>query len=311
MAAYTNSGFSATICAPVTGRTFRDAIRSCDFVISAQLPLTPGTTAADIQQTVDALQSVVHAVQISDNTTTRPHMSPLAAATLALRAGMDPVVQLTCRDRNRIALQSDLMGAAALGITSLILSRGEKLPASHRQRIKGVFDIGAQRLLATAEAIGANERLVAPPGFFLGSNATVIDPPDHWTADGIDSKASAGSKFVQTQPCLDVGLLRKYMAALVATKALERISVIVQVPLLESLDMLHELRNARRSLLIPRDLLTRLEQADHFGAEAEAICSEALDAVAGVPGVSGANILHRGDSAAVVRVVTAIHRVAT
>jgi methylenetetrahydrofolate reductase (NADPH) len=289
-------------------KTFLSGIRSCDFVVTAQLPLTPSTTAADIRCAVEALQPVVHAVQISDNTTTQPHMSPLAAASIALNAGMDAVVQLTCRDRNRIALQSDLMGAAALGITSLILSRGEKLPASHKQRIKGVFDIGAQRLLATAQAIGANERLVASPGFFIGSNITAIDPPENWTAAGIDSKADAGSKFVQTQPCLDIGVLRKYMAAVVATKSLERISVIVQVPLLESIDMVDELQNARRPLLIGRDLITRLQQADDFGKEAEGVCSEMLSAVSTVPGISGANVLHRGDTAALVRVVMPLHR---
>jgi methylenetetrahydrofolate reductase (NADPH) len=214
---------------------------------------------------------------------------------------MDPVVQMSCRDRNRIALQSDLMGAAALGVTSFILSRGEKLPAAHKQRIRGVFDIGARRLIATAQAISANERLVAAPGFFLGSNVTVIDPPDDWSADGIDSKAGAGTKFVQTQPCLDIAILKRYMAALVARKALERISVIVQVPLLESMDMARELQNARRTLLMPRAVTMRLEQAGDFAAEAESICIEALKAAATIPGVSGANIVHRCDPAAVLR----------
>jgi len=286
--------------------TFRDAIRSKDFVITAQLPLTPGTTAQHVTQMVGALQPVVDAVQISDNTTTQPHMAPLAAASLSLQAGVDPIVHMCCRDRNRIALQSDLMGAAALGVTSFILSRGEKLPAAHKQRIKGVFDIGARRLLATAQAISANEQLVAAPGFFLGSKVTVIEPPDDWAAEGVDSKAVAGSKFVQTQPCLDVAVLKKYMAALVARKALERISVIVQVPLLDSMEMLRELRTSRRRLLIPASLLTRLEQAADFAAQSEAICSEVLSAVARVPGVSGANIIYRGGSDAVERAIVNI-----
>lgn len=282
-------------------KKFRDAVRSSDFVVTAQLPLAPGTTADDVRRTVETLQPVVAALQISDNATTQPHMSPLAAASLVLQSGMDPVVQMSCRDRNRIALQSDLMGAAALGVTSFILSRGEKLPAAHKQRIRGVFDIGARRLIATAQAISANERLVAAPGFFLGSNVTVIDPPDDWSADGIDSKAGAGTKFVQTQPCLDIAILKRYMAALVARKALERISVIVQVPLLESMDMARELQNARRTLLMPRAVTMRLEQAGDFAAEAESICIEALKAAATIPGVSGANIVHRCDPAAVLR----------
>jgi len=284
-------------------KTFRDAIRNSDFVVTAQLPLHPGTNVEDIRHVVAVLQPFVDALQIPDNTSTEPHMSALAAASFVLRAGLDPVVHMNCRDRNRIALQSDLMGAAALGVTSVIVSRGEKLPAAHKQRIKGVFDIGAQRLLATAQAIGANPRLIAAPGFFLGSNVTVIDPPDDWSADGVDSKAGAGSKFVQSQPCLDVGVLRKYMATLVARKKLERISVIVQVPLLESPDAVQDMQKVRRPLLIPQKLVARLERADDFVLEAELICVEVLKALTAVPGVSGANILYGGDPAVVARVL--------
>ncbi|HLU07988.1 MAG TPA: methylenetetrahydrofolate reductase [Woeseiaceae bacterium] len=286
-------------------KTFRDAVRDSDFVITAQLPLGPGTTAEDLRQILATLQPVVDAVQVSDNPTTKPHMAPLAAAALSLQAGIDPIVHMTCRDRNRIALQSDVMGAAALGVTSLILSRGEKMPGMHKQRIKGVFDIGAKRLLATAQAVAANERLISAPGFFLGSNVTVIDPPEGWAAEGIDNKAGAGSKFVQTQPCLDIVALRKYMAALVARKALERVSVIVQVPLLQSLQSIDELQGARRPLLIPPALVERLRHAKDFCAEAEAVCSETLQALPAIPGIAGSNITCPGDPVAVLRVLTA------
>ena len=284
-------------------KTFRDAVRTSDFVVTAQLPLRPGTTVEAIAQNLAALQPFIDAVQIPDNTSTEPHMSPLAAASFALQAGIDPLVHLNCRDRNRIALQSDLMGAAALGVTSLVLSRGEKLSAAHKQRTKGVFDIGAQRLLATARAISANPRLIAPPGFFLGSNVTVIDPPDDWAAEGVDSKAGAGSKFVQTQPCLDVAVLRKYMAALVAKKRLERVSVIVQVPLLRSLDAAREMQGMRRPLLISQNLLARLEQTDDFAREAELICVDVIDALTAVPGVAGVNLLFMNDPGDAARVL--------
>lgn len=283
--------------------TFRDALRSKDFVVTAQLPLDSGTAPDDVRASVDALRSIVDALQISDNPDARPHIAPLAAANLVLQAGMDPIVHMSCRDRNRIALQSDLMGAAALGVTSLILTRGEKLPAALKQRVKGVFDIGAQRLLATAQAITTNERLIAPPGFFLGSNVTVIDPPVDWSADGVDFKSGTGIKFVQTQACLDPAILQRYMSALIARKALERISVIVQVPLLDSMDKLHDLRQGRRSLLIPDATVTRLREAADIAAEGESICSETLKRISTIPGVAGANILYRGDPEAVMRVI--------
>lgn len=285
-------------------KTFRDAVRTSDFVVTAQLPLKSGTTVDDIRYSLTVLRPLIDAIQVPDNTTTEPHMSPLAAASFALQAGIDPVVHLNCRDRNRIALQSDLMGAAALGVTSLVLSRGEKLSAAHKQRIKGVFDIGARRLLATAQAVGANPRLIPPPGFFLGSNVTVIDPPGGWSAEGVESKAGAGSKFVQTQPCLDVGVLRKYMTALIAEKKLERVSVMVQVPLLESLDAAREMRRMRRPLLIADGLFARLERSDDFLAEAASICADVMKALTSVPGVSGVNLLYRTDPQAAARVLT-------
>jgi methylenetetrahydrofolate reductase (NADPH) len=285
--------------------SFQQAVRTRDFVITVQLPLRPMTTATDLCNAVREIQPFADAVQITDNVSIEPHMSPIAAASLVIGCGMDAVLHLNCRDRNRIALQSDLMGAAAIGVTSFVLSRGEKLPASLKQRVKGVFDIGAKRLLATAQVIGMNERLVASPGFFLGSNITVIDPPDDWSAEGVDTKADAGSKFLQTQPCLDIDTLRRYMAALIAKKALQKTSVIVQLPLLDSMDAAREFQQGRRSPLIPKAIVARLRSAADFSREGEAVCSEALREIAKIPGVSGANIVYRGDTRAAYRVIDA------
>jgi methylenetetrahydrofolate reductase (NADPH) len=287
-------------------RTFRDALRRDDFVLTAQLPITPGTAGEDVRNAVGALRDAFDAVQVPDNPGGFPHISPIAAASLALDAGLDAVVHLTCRDRNRIALQSDLMGAAAVGVTSLVLTRGERMPASLKPKVKSVFDMSAQRLIATAQALAANERLVPAPGFFIGSNVTALDPPENWAAEGIDGKADLGIKFVQTQPCLDVDVLRRYMAALVARKLLERLSVIVQVPLVDSMEMVQELRKARRPLLASVAVVARLRQASDLAAEGEALCAEVLEQVAQIPGVSGANLVYRGEHAAAVRVAARV-----
>ena len=278
-------------------------MRGKDFVVTARLPLDSGTVADDLLAHAASLRAHVDAVQLGDHPAAWPHISPLAAACLVLQAGIDPVLHLTCRDRNRIALQSDLMGAAAIGVTSVVLSRGRKLPASLKQKVKGVFDIGAQRLLATAQALNAHERLIAPPGFLLGANVTALDPPEDWTADGVGDKADAGVNFVQTQACLDIGTLRRYMAALVARKALERISVIVQVPLIDSPEMLGELLEGRRPLLINGGTRERLESAVRMRDEGEAVCREVLAQLRQVPGVSGVNLLYRADPAAAARVL--------
>lgn len=288
--------------------TFQQAVRSRDFVLTAQLPLRPTTTAEDLREMIDVLRPHVDAVQIGDNNDTQPHIAPIAAASIALGCDMDPVVHMSCRDRNRIALQSDLMGAAAIGVTSFLLSRGEKLPATLKQRVKGVFDIGAKRLLATAQVIAANERMVRSPGLFLGANVTVIDPPADWSAAGIETKVEAGTKFLQTQPCLDLATLRNYMAALVARKALQKTSVIVQVPLLDSPETARELQAGARSLLIPDATAQRLQDARDFAAEAEAVALEVLRELPSVPGVAGANLLYRGETSDAARVLSAVER---
>jgi methylenetetrahydrofolate reductase (NADPH) len=291
------SAGSSTSAAPPS-RTFRSALATADFTLTAELPLAPGTTVDDLHEGVRALGPFVTAMEIPDNTTAQPHMSPVAAAALVLAAGMDAVVHLNCRDRNRIALQGELMGAAALGVTSLVLSRGEKLPASLKQQVKGVFDIGSQRLLATARAISANPRLVAPPGFLLGANVTVIDPPADWSADGVDTKVSAGCNFLQTQPCLDAEILRRYVKALVARKAIEKVSLIVRVPLPDTPEALEALNAGRRPLLIAEPALERLRNAADFAAEAESLSVEMLRDAAAIPGISGGAICHGSPEAA-------------
>lgn len=279
-------------------RSFRTALATTDFALTAELPLAPGTTAADVRDAVRTLRPFVAALEIPDNTTAEPHMSPLAAAALVMAAGLDPVLHLNCRDRNRIALQSDLMGAAALGVTSLVLSRGEKLPAGLKQRVRGVFDIGTQRLLATARAIGANPRLTAPPGFLLGANVTVIDPPADWSAEGVDTKVAAGCRFLQTQPCLDAAILRRYVSALVARKAIEKVSLIVRVPLPDTSASLEALTSARRPLLIAAPALERLRAAADVAAAAEALGEAMIRDAAAIPGVAGAVICHGTPDAA-------------
>ncbi len=281
-------------------------MRGKDFVVTARLPLDSGTVGRDVESHLETLRNHVDAVQLADDEGAQPHISPLAAASLALRAGVDPVLHVTCRDRNRIALQGDLMGAAAIGVTSLVLTRGQKLPASLKQKVKGVFDIGAQRLLATAQALNAHERLIAPPGFFLGSHVTALDPPEDWAAEGVDDKVAAGVNFVQTQACLDVDVLRRYMAALVARKTLERISVVVQVPLIDSPEMLHELQQGRRALLIAPAILERLARAVDIRDAGEAACAEVLAGVKRIPGVGAVNLFYRGDAAAAARVLASI-----
>ena len=279
--------------------TLRDAIRQKDFVVTADLPLQPTTTAEEIEAMVAELAPAVDAVQVIDDREAAGYMSPIAAAAIVLRHGVDPVVHLTTRDRNRVALQAELLGAAALGVTSLVISRGEKLSRKEFLRGKGVFDTNEARFIGMAGRINEETALVSPPGFMVGTYVTVFDPAESWEATRIAECLDTGVNVLYTQPCLNTRLLGAYMAKLVEKKILHRASVIVEVPLLDTHEGARDYKKHNPTALIPEATTKRIMDADDATVEGFSACVEVLRELRGIPGVSGVNIRHAGDATAV------------
>ena len=130
---------------------FRDALASKDFVITAELPLTPDATEKSLVDDATMLEGCVDGILLTDNQYGRPHMAPSSAASILLRNSFDPIVQISCRNRNRIALLGELLGARAIGVDTLVLVRGSKLPNSYKPRPKAVMDMDAKELIVTAK----------------------------------------------------------------------------------------------------------------------------------------------------------------
>jgi methylenetetrahydrofolate reductase (NADPH) len=279
--------------------TLRDAIRQKDLVVTADLPLQPTTTAEEIEAMVAELAPAVDAVQVIDDREAAGHMSSIAAAAIVLRHGVDPVVHLTARDRNRIALQAELLGAAALGVTSLVISRGEKLSRKEFLRGKGVFDTNETRFIGMARRISEETALISPPGFMVGTYVTVFDPAESWEAARIVESLDAGVNVLYTQPCLNTRLLGTYMAKLVEKKILHRASVIVEVPLLDSHESARDYKKHNPIALIPEETTKRIMDAEDAAAEGFSACVEVLRELRGIPGISGVNIRHAGNATAV------------
>lgn len=291
-------------------KTLREAIRSRDFTLTAQLGLAPGMNAVAMLDQARALSAAVDALQVPDHVNARPHMSNIAVAALLIQNGMDPVVQINCRDRNRIALQSDLLGAQALGVSNLLLVRGSNLPPDHRPKATNVFDIGAIDLIATAAAIKNGQALAGGelPGaldFYLGAVATVFKPGANWSPEKLIAKAEAGAQFIQMQLCLDMDVLRAYMARLVDAKLMWRFHVLVGMATLPSADAARQLKEEFADSIIPDNVIERLEQAMDPEQEGIRICAELLQELAEIPGVSGANLMTPGNPATIAAAVKA------
>jgi methylenetetrahydrofolate reductase (NADPH) len=276
-------------------RTFRESIVESDLTITAELKLPPGSAAKTVVDQARLLGPVVDGIVVPDSPDARVQISAIAASSLLIQNGVDAIPLFSCRDRNRIALQSDLLGAAAIGVSSLLLMRGDNLPDNSDLPFKSVFEFGARKLIASAKAV-SNEQLAADvPAYYIGSVATVFRPKPTWTPDGLFVKVDAGVQFIQTQPCFDMDILKRYMAKLVAAKFTWRASVVVGVAPLPSAETARWFRENLRGSLMPDSVIKRLDQArdpEQVGVE---ICAELLHELTEIPGVAGVNIMAPGE----------------
>lgn len=285
--------------------TFRNAVRTKDFVVTTECFLKPETDANALKIQAEVLRDAVDGVIVTDNQHGRLHMSSLAAASLLLAHGIDPVMQLSCRNRNRIALLADLFGAAALGVTSLLLVRGNRVPEGMDPRPKAVFDMSAAELIATAADLKEDVYLPTPPDFFIGGLVTPHAPKPDWVPRKLTEKSDAGARFMLTYPCMDMELLAKYMRHVVHNKLTHRLSIVATTAILTSADDAKWLRDSRPNTVMPDSIVARIEAAPDSVQEGFDICAEQIRALKHIPGISGVNIMATTDLAQIPRVVDA------
>ncbi len=276
-------------------KSFRRALSEQDFVVTAEIPFDPATPVDTLRQHAQVLAPYVDALQVGEDRMAQGRMAGLAVAAVVLSQGIDAVLHLSCRDRNRIALQGEILGAAALGVTSLIPHRGRKMPESLKGHVKGVFDSTPTQLIETAKRLGKQASLGDEQEFLVGSFVTVLDPGEEWQAVNLNEKISAGARFLQTLPCLNLPLLQRYAARLVALKMPYRASLLVDVPLMDGADFGEALKRIYPGSPLPISAIARMRKAADPRAEGIALCAEALRVLSQTPGISGANILYNAD----------------
>jgi len=286
-------------------KTFAQALASQSFTVTAELSLRGHMPASEILQQAKELTPFVDALQVAENPQQRGQMSPVALAALLLREGIDPITRLNCRDRNRQALQSDLVGLKALGVSSLILNRGNRLQIPGTLTGKPVFDVNCRDLISMAAEI--SEETVSGPGqeFMIGTSATVRAPKPDWKAELLKTRASAGARFLQTQPCFSVPLLRRYMQCVVDLRMTWNYAVVVTLAPLPGMEIARWQLEDSRGTIVPKTMVNELAAAtnpEQIGIE---ICARQMQEIAAIPGVSGINLLALGNPAAVIAAIEA------
>lgn len=289
--------------------TLQDKISQGRFVLTAEITPPVSADRNDLLAKAAPLKSLADAVNVTDGAGARTHMAALAAATLLDQGGIEPILQLTCRDRNRIALQGDLLGAAALGIRNLLVLRGDDPSAGDQPDAKPVFDLDPRQLLATARRLRdagelpTGRKVGGKPAFFLGGADNPVDPQPGWEPKGLAAKIEAGAQFVQTQFCMDAGVVRRYLARLDETGLGGKLAFIIGVAPLRSAQSARWMKEKLFGTIIPDAFVTRMEQATDPLAEGRRICVETIHALAGIPQVAGCHIMAPNNDAAVAPVI--------
>jgi len=267
------------------------------FVVTAELSPPVSTDPSEFIQRALALRSVVTAINVTDGAGSKAHMSSLAASHFLVRNGVEPILQMTCRDRNRIALQAELLGAAALGIRNVLALRGDDPKLGDQPDTKPVFDLDTQALLATAQRMRRERTL--PSGveikgtvnLVLGAAELPVDPPDGWRPQGLVSKMEAGAQFIQTQFCMDIGVVRRYASRLLELGVAQKLPILIGIAPIPSARSARWMKEKLYGAIVSDRIVERLERAADAKAEGVAICVELLQQLAETPGVAGAHVM--------------------
>jgi methylenetetrahydrofolate reductase (NADPH) len=292
-------------------RSFEERLRAGRFVMTAEVTPPVSCDAQDLLRKAAPLRGLADAVNVTDGAGARAHMGALAAAAILERAGIEPILQLACRDKNRIALQSELMGAAALGIRNLMMLGGDDPKAGDQPETKAVFDIDSKTLIETARrlrdegVLPSGRKVAGRAAFLLGAADVPIDPPAGWQPDALRAKVSAGAQFAQTQFCMDPAIVRRYVGALAAAGLTPQLAVLVGVNPLRSAKSARWMKDRLFGTLIPDALIVRMEQAADPAQEGVRICVELIEELSTIPGVAGVHIMAPGNDAAIPEVIKA------
>ncbi|MDT7592232.1 MAG: methylenetetrahydrofolate reductase [Pseudonocardiales bacterium] len=280
----------------------RTALAAGRWVVTAEIGPPRGADPDAVGRTAGLLRGWVDAANVTDNQGAKVHQSSLAGSVLAQRAGVEPIMQLTCRDRNRLALQSELLAAGALGVPNVLLMTGDHPRFGDHPEAKPVFDLDGLQLLETARTLRDEGTLLSGlplngrPDWLIGTVENPFVPPPGSRSRRLGTKVAAGAEFVQTQYVFDIEWFERWMAELGELELLGRCAVLAGVGPIRSLRMLDFLSTELPGMHVPEDVARRLRgvPAERVAREGIDICVETIQRLCQVPGVAGFHLMALG-----------------
>jgi methylenetetrahydrofolate reductase (NADPH) len=282
-----------------SGSRLERVLRSGRFAVTAELaPLDTSDPDAVFDRAI-VLAEVADAINVTDSSGAHVHMSCLAVCSLLTHSDYEPVFQMQCRDRNRIAQQADLLGAAALGVKNVLCLTGDGIQAGDQPEAKPVFDLDSIQLLRMARILRDESRFLSgrkidvPPRLFLGAASNPFAPPHAWRPARLAKKVEAGADFIQTQYCFDVPRLHEFMAQVRDLGLHEKVYILIGVGPLRSAGAAEWMSNNVPGVYIPDETIERLRKTpkEKQREEGVSICVEIIQQVREIEGVHGVHVM--------------------
>lgn len=291
-----------------TGGRFESALRSGKFVITTEVSPPDSADPQDVLTAASKLSKIADAINVTDGSGANCHISSVAACTILSQEGYEVIFQMSCRDRNRIAMQGELLGASALGLHNVMCLTGDDVTAGDHPQSKRVFDLDSTQLIQTArimrdEGIFLSGRKISfPPKFFLGGADNPFVEPFDFRPLRLAKKIQAGAEFFQTQYCFDVERLRAHMEKVCDLGLPEKCFILIGVGPLRSEKTAEFMRAKVPGVFIPDEIVERMRKtpAEQKRAEGKKICVEIIQQIKEINGVSGIHMMaYKQEDAAV------------
>ena len=281
----------------LAGSNLEKVINSGHFAVTGELGPPKSADLTLLKEHAEAMRDYVDAFNITDNQTAIVRTSSIGVAGVLIQMGLEPVVQMTVRDRNRIALQSDLLGAVALGVKNVLCLSGDHQKFGNEPGAKGVFDIDSMQLLKAfkdmrdeGKFIGG-EKLEAPLQVYLGAVANPFADPFEYRVDRLEKKIAAGASFIQTQCIFDIERFKRWMELVRERGLHKKVAILGGVTPIKSLGAAKYMKNNVSGIIIPDELIERLQGAANKKEEGLKIAIETIQQLKEIEGVAGVHIM--------------------
>lgn len=272
-------------------------LRAGEFAVTAELAPPDSADAEDVYERARVFDGYVDGLNATDGSGANCHMSSVGMCALLTQKGYALVQQISCRDKNRIAIQGDVLGGAAMGVANMLCLTGDGVQAGDHPQAKPVFDLDSMSLLETVRTMRdkgeflSGRKITSAPKVFIGAAANPFAPPFEFRPYRLAKKIAAGAQFVQTQYCFDIEMFKRYMETVVELGLHEKCYILAGVGPLASARAATWIRANVPGIHIPDETIKRLSGTKKQKAEGKQICIELIQQMREIEGVAGVHVM--------------------